>query len=239
MDSDSQFGGTPPGNTLNGTGPARCPFCAQQMRGTDWINMLLQENETLRAQLALPAEARPTVADLADQRAHVDALTEIDSLLDALKLAKEWIEVSEHQTMERALEIEALCEAKNKDGYNALYISACRAVLAVLSPQLHKAAQAGAEDRGNPEPGKEGLMTNDELLDALIQIVAPNGEPPLEGAIALRRDAGRYRWLREHSCQHDSAGNTAESWSTHSDPTSLDRAVDESLLQQLPQRGSE
>jgi hypothetical protein len=51
----------------------------------------------------------------------------------------------------------------------------------------------------------------------------------VEDWFALVKDAARYRWLREHSCQHDSAGNVAESWSTHADPTSLDRAVDEAM----------
>jgi hypothetical protein len=41
---------------------------------------------------------------------------------------------------------------------------------------------------------------------------------------ALRVDAERYRWLREHSCQSD--GNNIESWSTHEDPASLDAAID-------------
>ena len=40
------------------------------------------------------------------------------------------------------------------------------------------------------------------------------------------KDTERYRWLREHSCKHDSDGNVAESWSTHTDPNSLDVAID-------------
>lgn len=45
----------------------------------------------------------------------------------------------------------------------------------------------------------------------------------------LERDAERYKWLREHSCKTDSEGNHAESWSTHSDPESLDDAIDEAI----------
>lgn len=46
---------------------------------------------------------------------------------------------------------------------------------------------------------------------------------------AALKDAERYRWLREHSCQHDSNGNDAESWSTHSDPSSLDDIIDAAI----------
>lgn len=53
-------------------------------------------------------------------------------------------------------------------------------------------------------------------------------DPPALDAV----DAARYRWLREHSCQTDSAGNDAESWSTHSDPASLDAMIDAELAKQ-------
>ena len=39
----------------------------------------------------------------------------------------------------------------------------------------------------------------------------------------LEKDAARYRWLREHSTQ------PAEPWSTHSNPESLDDAIDAAL----------
>ena len=42
-------------------------------------------------------------------------------------------------------------------------------------------------------------------------------------------DAARYRWIMNHSCQHDSAGNIAESWSTHNDPQSFERAIDAAM----------
>lgn len=40
---------------------------------------------------------------------------------------------------------------------------------------------------------------------------------------AYKKDAMRYQWLREHSTQ------PVESWSTHSEPASLDEAVDEAM----------
>lgn len=64
-----------------------------------------------------------------------------------------------------------------------------------------------------------------QSLDKLVY-----GHPAASAALSeLRRDAGRYRWLREHSCQTDSDGNDAESWSTHSKPESLDAAIDAAL----------
>ena len=53
--------------------------------------------------------------------------------IEALKLAKQWIEMSEDQTMETALAVEARCNAAGKDGYNPNYIAACRAVTDVLN----------------------------------------------------------------------------------------------------------
>ena len=42
---------------------------------------------------------------------------------------------------------------------------------------------------------------NEVLLDALIAIVAENGEPPLDMAKQMVQDAKRYRWMKanEHS----------------------------------------
>lgn len=40
---------------------------------------------------------------------------------------------------------------------------------------------------------------------------------------ALRKDANRYRWLREHSTQ------PMEPWSTHEAPVSLDTTIDAAM----------
>lgn len=53
-----------------------------------------------------------------------------------------------------------------------------------------------------------------------------------DALVASEQDAKRYRWVREHSCQYDSAGNDAESWSTHSNPASLDAAIDAAIAAQ-------
>ena len=46
-------------------------------------------------------------------------------------------------------------------------------------------------------------MTNDELLDALCKLVAPNGEPPWEMAQKMAKDAERYRFLRDKASPSD------------------------------------
>lgn len=62
------------------------------------------------------------------------------------------------------------------------------------------------------------------LYDELVEIICGSKMvAPVPTLHDLKRDAERYRWLREHSTQ------PSESWSTHSDPESLDRAVDEAM----------
>lgn len=43
---------------------------------------------------------------------------------------------------------------------------------------------------------------NEKLLDALIELVAESGEPPLEAAERMVKDAKRYRWLRDYGHSH-------------------------------------
>lgn len=38
---------------------------------------------------------------------------------------------------------------------------------------------------------------NERLLDALIELIAEDGSPPLEAADRIVKDAKRYRWLRD------------------------------------------
>ncbi len=45
----------------------------------------------------------------------------------------------------------------------------------------------------------------------------------------LARDAGRWRYIREHSCKHDGAGNDVESWSTHNTPEDFEAVIDAAL----------
>lgn len=62
----------------------------------------------------------------------------------------------------------------------------------------------------------------DEELAAVLRV-----NKRLTQALAeAEKDAKRYRWLREHSCQTDSNGNDAEAWSTHENPESLDEMID-------------
>jgi hypothetical protein len=68
-----------------------------------------------------------------------------------------------------------------------------------------------------------------ETMRGVLRQYWKNAGHSHESPDALCDYALRYWWLREHSCQHDSAGNVAESWSTHSDPESLDKAVDEEI----------
>ena len=77
-------------------------------------------------------------------------------------------------------------------------------------------------------------MTNEELLNALIEIVAPNGEPPMDGALAMRRDAYRWRWMRGNVAfsagLHVYKHGTDQTLSQYLQGEEADKAVDESML---------
>ena len=77
-----------------------------------------------------------------------------------------------------------------------------------------------------------------ETMRGVLRNYWKNAGHSTEAPDALCDYALRYWWLREHSTQHDSAGNVAESWSTHIDPASLDKAVDEALNSSPPQKES-
>ena len=89
----------------------------------------------------------------------------------------------------------------------------------------------GAANKPCPRCGvNEGDLCGDynhaeQRCNNMPQILATEqGLTPTGKYIAeCERDAARYRWLRIHSTQ------PAEGWSTHSNPESLDTAVDEAM----------
>lgn len=82
-------------------------------------------------------KSHPTGVELYDElAAKVDAaivaFPEEARALEALKLARAWIERVEDQTMETALAVDKRCEDQGYAGYNDQYIAMCKAVLEAL-----------------------------------------------------------------------------------------------------------
>ncbi len=64
---------------------------------------------------------------------------------------------------------------------------------------------------------------SEESISPYVRQLMKEDALRLEEIEGWRRDAFRYRWLREHSTQ------PVEPWSTHRNPESLDEAIDAAL----------
>lgn len=76
---------------------------------------------------------------------------------------------------------------------------------------------------------------NEVLLDGLIELVAENGEPPLEAAKRMVQEARRYRWLKAQAIEGDWGHHFG--WKLHIDikgaPSleTLDQAIDAAVIE--------
>lgn len=72
---------------------------------------------------------------------------------------------------------------------------------------------------------------NEVLLDALIALVAENGEPPLEAARRMVQDAKRYRFLQRTTCGNTAGGKGSDEECYLSlNPKDMDAAIDAALI---------